>query len=421
MNSKLLRYRLFGTYLAIMAVLLGVFSVTTHWLLARYLYWELDQQLMALAKTAALSLGKKEYPRVDMDDGTWEDLEIRGVTFQWFDANSKLLATQGRNGTSLPPDVSGSLEPTGSLQQRGQLRELTIAVHNPEGGTPERVEGYVRVSRSIKPVDELLEKWRWRLGIALLVELGLCGVGGFWLTRQAVRPIEQSLMQIKWFTANASHELRSPLTVIKSNIGLVLNHPERIHASDIRRLGAINWAADQMTNLIEDLLFLARSDQTQQVLHLAKVPLELEAILKSLVELFEPEAQAKGIVLKSELTPGLHMLGDTAQLNRLFSNLIKNAIQYTLTGGQIWVRACSQGRQIQVEVQDTGIGIAPENINKVFDRFWQADGARAYHSDGYGLGLAIAKAITAQHSGKINVKSELGQGTTFTVLLPLSF
>lgn len=153
------------------------------------------------------------------------------------------------------------------------------------------------------------------------------------------------------------------------------------------------------------------------MLHSVKVPLDLEATLKSLVELFEPQAQAKGITLKSQLV-SLYTLGDIAQLNRLFSNLIENAIQYTPEGGQIWVRNRSQGKQIQVEVQDTGIGIAPEDINKVFDRFWHAEQARTYYADGNGLGLAIAKAIAVQHEGKIYVKSELGEGTTFTVNLP---
>lgn len=414
MNSKALRYRLFGTYLAIMAVLLGAFAGVTYWLFARSLYWDLDQQLTAMARIAVLSLGKQKHPQVDLNDDAWEDLEIRGVTLEWFDADGKFLAAQGRDGSSLPPQVSDSVE------QNGQLRQLTIAVRNSDDAASGELKGYVRVSKSLDAVQELLEKWRWRLSIGLLTELGLCGLGGYWLTRQTVQPIEQSLMRVKWFTANASHELRSPLTVIKSNIGLISNHPERIHASDRKRIAAIAWAADQMTNLIEDLLFLARSDQTQQTLQSVKAPLDLGITLKSLVELFEPQAEAKGIILKSDLTSGLNVLGDVAHINRLFSNLIANAIQYTPKDGQIWVKARSQGMQIQVDVQDTGIGIAPENIDKVFDPFWQADGVRSYHSGGYGLGLAIAKTITTQHSGKIYVSSELGQGTTFTVILPLS-
>lgn len=416
MKFRGLSYRLFASYLVVMAALLGMFSVAMYWLFARSLYRDLDKQLVVLANTAALSLGKNQDRQVDEDNViAWKKLKSRGLTLQWFDANGRLLATEGTNGTSLPPEVSGS------VQQRGKLRELTIAVYGPNDPPPGKLKGYIRASNSTSPLDEILEQVRWQLGIGLLVELGLCGLGGLWLTRQAVRPVEQSLRQIKRFTADASHELRSPLTVIKSNIGLVLNHPERIHASDAKRLAAINWAADQMTNLMEELLFLARTEQNQGVLSSASVPLDLEATLKSLVELFEPKAQAKGITLKSELTTGLHLLGDTVQLNRLFSNLIENAIQYTPTGGRIWVRARSQGKQIQVEVQDTGIGIAKEDINKVFDRFWQADRARAYHSGGSGLGLAIVKAIAAQQSGKIYVKSELGQGTTFTVHLPLSF
>ncbi|AFY88826.1 MULTISPECIES: sensor histidine kinase [Chroococcidiopsis] len=415
MNSKALRYRLFGTYLAIMAVLLGAFAGVTYWLFARSLYWDLDQQLTAMARIAALSLGKQKHPQIDLNDDIWDDLEIRGVTLEWFDANGKPLATQGRRRSSLPPQVSDS------VQQIGQLRQLTIAVRSPDIQRAGQLQGYVRVSKSLRTVDELLEKWRWRLSLGLLTELGLCGLGGYWLTRQTVQPIEQSLMRVKWFTANASHELRSPLTVIKSNIGLILNHPERIHAADKKRIAAIAWAADQMTNLIEDLLFLARSDQTQQIPHSAKAPLDLEPTLKSLVESFEPQAQAKEILLTSDLTSGLYVLGDIAHINRLFSNLIGNAIQYTPKGGRIWVTARTQGTQIQVDVRDTGIGIATEDRDRIFDPFWQADEARSYHSSGYGLGLAIAKTITTQHSGKIYVNSELGQGTTFTVVLPLSF
>lgn len=127
MNSKALKYRMFGTYLAIMAVLLGLSSIATYWLFARSLYGDLDKQLTALAQTAALSLGKKEHPQIDINDRTWEDLEIRGVTLQWFDANGNLLATQGRNGLSLPPVVFDS------VQEREQSRELTIAVRNPYG------------------------------------------------------------------------------------------------------------------------------------------------------------------------------------------------------------------------------------------------------------------------------------------------
>ncbi len=408
MKSRSLSYRLLGSYVAVIASLLSVFSVTMYWLFARSLYEDLDNQLVFLANSATLSLGNiKEHPQVD------KDLKSRGLTLQWFAANGRLLATQGANGLSLPPEISGS------VQQRGQLRELTIAVYEPDGRPPGKLKGYVRVSQSTLAVDELLEQMRWKMGIALLVELGISILGGFWLTRQAVRPVERSLRQLKRLTADASHELRSPLTVIKSNIGLVLNHSERIHPSDARKLAAVNWAADQMTQLTEDLLFLARTDQNERVF--TAKSLDLQPILKSLVELFEPQALAKGITLKSELMTGLHMLGDTVQLNRLFSNLIENAIQYTPAGGQISVIARSQGKQIQVAVQDTGIGIASEDINKVFDRFWRTDQARAYRSGGYGLGLAIAKAIADQHEGKIDVKSQLGQGTTFTVYLRRSF
>ncbi len=414
MNSKSLSYRLFGSYLLITATLLGIFSLAMYRFFARSLYHDLDQQLVVLANTAVLNSSKlKQQPQSDIrHTSVWHETIARGLSLQWFDANGRLLMTQGAKGSSSPPQVSGKVE-----SRRG-FRELTVAIPTSSASSSEPLLGYVRVSKSTLAVDEILAQLRWQLLIGLLIELGLCGLGGLWLTRQAVLPVERSLVQVQQFTADASHELRSPLTVIKSNIGLVLNHPERIHAADTKRLTAINWAADQMLILIEDLLFLARTDQVQPELAQVKTPVDLTGLLRSLVVLFEPQAQAKGITLQSELSSGLHLLGNIAQLNRLFANLVENAIQYTQADGQIWVRGQRQGKQIQVEVQDTGIGIAPEDIDKVFDRFWQADQARTYHAGGYGLGLAIARAVVTQHEGKLQVKSELGQGTTFTVHLP---
>lgn len=116
MKFRSLSYRLLGSYVVVIAALLSVFSVTMYWLFARSLYEDLDNQLMVLANSATLSLAKiKEHPQVDVDT----DLNSRGLTLQWFAANGRLLATQGANGSSLPPEISGS------VQQKGQLRELT--------------------------------------------------------------------------------------------------------------------------------------------------------------------------------------------------------------------------------------------------------------------------------------------------------
>ncbi|HEY9604361.1 MAG TPA: ATP-binding protein, partial [Allocoleopsis sp.] len=122
--------------------------------------------------------------------------------------------------------------------------------------------------------------------------------------------------------------------------------------------------------------------------------------------------------LKADVPENLYLLGDTVQLNRLFSNLIENALKYTPEGGTVEIQTDKEGQQLRVSVRDTGIGIEPDNIKHVFDRFWRAAKARHYRDSSTGLGLAIAQAIARHHGGLICVTSKVGIGSCFTVRLP---
>jgi two-component system, OmpR family, manganese sensing sensor histidine kinase len=170
-----------------------------------------------------------------------------------------------------------------------------------------------------------------------------------------------------------------------------------------------------MTRLTEDLLLLARTDKipTQN-----RDTLNLTSILDNLIQLYKPQAEVKQINLKFELTPNFQLIGDAVQLTRLFTNLIENAFYYTPSGGVVEIKTSRVGSQIYINVQDTGVGIAPEDIDKVFERFWRGDPSRSYWLGGSGLGLAIAQAIAQNHGGLISVTSQLGVGSCFTVRLP---
>jgi signal transduction histidine kinase len=170
-----------------------------------------------------------------------------------------------------------------------------------------------------------------------------------------------------------------------------------------------------MTHLTEDLLFLARTEQTPRQ---ERKPVDLEELLDSLVQLYTPQAKERRINLKAYLTNHLYLLGEPIQLNRLFSNLIENALKYTVEGGKVEIRISREGYYLRVNVHDTGIGIAPEHIKYIFDRFWRADEARTYRAGGSGLGLAIAQVIAKNHGGSISVTSKVGVGSCFTVRLP---
>lgn len=137
-----------------------------------------------------------------------------------------------------------------------------------------------------------------------------------------------------------------------------------------------------------------------------------------MVLLHQPQAEAKQITFSADLEPALTVAGDPEQLKRVFQNLLSNALFYTDFGGWIKIFAHQVQTQVMIEVTDTGIGIAPENLAKIFDRFWRSDTSRSYHSGGAGIGLAIVQTIIQQHQGNITVESQVGVGSCFRVTFP---
>jgi OmpR-family two-component system manganese-sensing sensor histidine kinase len=285
------------------------------------------------------------------------------------------------------------------------------------GSDNKKLIGYVRASQSLEEFNETLNKLDWGLGGGVIVALVISGVGGVWLTRQAMQPIEESFERLKQFTADASHELRSPLMVIKSNTAVALKYPEGIRETDAEKFQAITSATNQMTHLTENLLFLARYDKLPNQ---GQENINIAFVLDNLIELYEPQAVSKQIILKYQLNENFYIRGDSIELIRLFTNLIQNAIHYTPLAGTIEITASRIGSHIIVDVKDTGVGIALDHLEKVFERFWRADKSRSYNFGGSGLGLAIAQAIAQNHGGLITVTSQLEIGSCFTVRLPAS-
>ena len=212
------------------------------------------------------------------------------------------------------------------------------------------------------------------------------------------------------FTADASHELRGPLMAIKASIGVMQRHPERFTPKDIKKLDAIGSATTQLQSLAEDLLLLARMDAEQTTQSPEKV--SINRCLRDVVALYGEAAIAKGLELSLLEHEQGFVWGQAGQLNRLFANLVQNALHYTQTG-HIIVSVARTRRYIRIQVEDSGIGIAPEDLPRVFDRFWRADKARNRRAGGSGLGLAIAQAITHQHGGKNLGDQPSGAGQLF--------
>ncbi len=403
-----IKYRLLFSYLLVVGSVLGGFTLAVRIFVNQSLEQEITEKLINLAEGAAAS---SEYTngKIKLDnDFPIHDITNRHQGLQWFNQKGNFLQQQGENLPNLPlyPHVKKQIQ-----SGKNPIVAITLPIIGSEDG---KLIGYVRASESLENLNKTLNKLDWGLGGGIFFALLISGVGGLWLTRQSMQPIEESLQKLQQFTADASHELRGPLMAIKSNASVAIKYPEAIRETDLEKFQAILSATKQMSSLTEDLLLLARTDI---ILNQEPSSVNLEEILDNLYKLYKPQAEAKQIKIKLQLDQDLYVLGDCEQLKRLFTNLLENAINYTSLVGTIEITSRSIGSHIYVSVKDTGIGISPDNLEKVFDRFWRADESRSYNCGGSGLGLAIAQAIAKKHGGLITVKSELGFGSCFTARL----
>ncbi|WP_199464410.1 sensor histidine kinase [Acaryochloris thomasi] len=407
-----------------MASILAVFGAGVYSFFSRRFYRQIDQQLTLLAQAAAPSLsdiersGSQYLDRVP--EVPWRNIFNRDYqSLEWFSASGELLASKGKISSSLPPRLK-SQDLTILSERPLKVRMYTISVHSDTDTVNEPLlRGYIRASQSTEEVKNAQKRLVWGLGMGGGVALCFVGVGGLWLTERALQPIEQSFRRLKQFTADASHELRSPLTVIKTSAEVMLNHPERVHPKDARKLAAIVEATGQINHLVEDLLFLARTDAVATCSSVQDwMPVQLDQVLREQTVCLEESAQAKGITLQSQNLIPMLVVGDAHQLRRLFSNLLRNALQYTPGGGTVTLSVARQNQTAIVMVEDTGVGIDRDHFSLIFDRFWRAESARTSRKGGMGLGLAIAKSIANVHQGKITLTSKVGVGSCFRVHLP---
>lgn len=227
--------------------------------------------------------------------------------------------------------------------------------------------------------------------------------------------LEQSFEKERQFTSDASHELRTPLAVIRSQAEYALlpdTEPEELREG----MEVIHSQAEQMSELLSRLLLLARADNGRE--QLKKEPVDLSALAQQALEMVRTKAENRGMALQSVIEPGLTVIGDSASLMRAFQNLLENAVQYGRDGGYVRLSLSGDGEQIICKVEDNGIGIAPEHLDKIWDRFYRVDTVRGAADGNSGLGLSIVRWIVEEHGGTITVESEPGMGSCFSVRLP---
>lgn len=218
------------------------------------------------------------------------------------------------------------------------------------------------------------------------------------------------------FVALVSHELRTPLTSITGYLELVLADPA-LDAEHRRFLEVVERNSGRLLRLVSDLLLVAQIESGKLTLRAGEV--DLAAVAAESVEALRPAADARGVELRLEAAPVPPLRGDRARLAQLLDNLVSNAVKFTEPGGHVLVALAQNGEGVRVAVSDDGIGIAPEDQRRLFDRFFRAEGAQERAIGGTGLGLTIARAIAEAHGGELGLTSAVGEGTTFEVSLPL--
>ena len=269
----------------------------------------------------------------------------------------------------------------------------------------------------------------WRALAATLAVVEVAALAVFlvislFFSRWALRPVARAWTQQRRFVADASHDLKTPLTVILANTSIALEHPERSVASQSQWLESTQHEAEAMQGLVGDLLTLAKMDEEEAAAQSGAArpafeEVDLSDVIEGEVLQFESVAFERGVRLESQVEQGIELRGNEQRLRRLAGTLIDNACKYVDDGGAVDVALSRSGKQARLQVRNTGAPISPEDLPHVFDRFYRADKARTGGAGGHGLGLAIARAIAEEHGGTLTASSTQAEGTAFTATLPL--
>jgi len=280
--------------------------------------------------------------------------------------------------------------------------------------------GSLQMGRSLQDFDRYLASVRLVMVLCLPVAILAIGAAGWWLAGLAMKPIHQSYQQIQQFTADAAHELRTPLAAILATVEATLRLQHLPESEARETLQVVERQNQRLAQLVNDLLLLSRLDR-----QLCSGPNRLcclQDLLSDLEEELAALAIAHQIALKLACPSQvpIQIRGEEEQLYRLLFNIVANAIQYTPAGGRVSVRLKDNGDRATIQIQDTGIGIDPKHQARIFDRFYRINDDRSRDTGGSGLGLAIASAIAQAHQGSIQVQSQVGQGSCFIIQLPKS-
>jgi two-component system sensor histidine kinase CiaH len=251
------------------------------------------------------------------------------------------------------------------------------------------------------------------VGLGMLIVIYF--ISRFFANR-SIQPVKQAFEKQKQFIADASHELKTPLAVIQTNTDVLLANREDTIASQEKWLHYIKQETHRMAKLTGDLLYLTEMDEARSTMMHAEF--DLSDTLETIILTMEAVIFEKQLRLDYDIEHGLKTVGSPEQMKQVIMILLDNAIKYANPRGEITIALKKQQHDVVLSVTNTGEGIAPEHLGRIFDRFYRTDTSRTRSQGGYGLGLAIARSIVDQHGGKLQARSTVGKSTTFLLQLP---
>jgi signal transduction histidine kinase len=357
------------------------------------------KNLMSNERREVLADGSNEFSWIALDpDGRASDGDSAAAALGLPHAATAREAL--REESTVPATIQGPV---------GRVRVVSMPMY--ESG---EVVGVIQYARSLETLEQTIYDYLIVLLPLGLGGLGLAALGGAYMAGRAVRPVREAFERQRTFIADASHELKTPLTLIRANTEVLqrgLANPEDRELAD-----DVLAETDRMSEALSDLLLVARLDAGK--LAIDDKVFDLATIISGAVDRFETRAASGGLRIEVLAPEELIVRGDPARTEQILTVLLDNALRHTSKGGSITVTARRTDGSVEAVVEDSGPGIAPEHLPRVFERFYRADAARQRNDGGTGLGLAIARDLARAQRGDLKAGNAKGGGAAFTLRLP---
>jgi signal transduction histidine kinase len=434
------RWRLTIAFTVALVLILGAAGLAVYLITSSLIYDQVDAELAAKAGNDSFLLdeehrgpGPREEEEDEGEEGDDEEsgnpplvqqFEQGGYFFAVTDGNGEIVEKSGNCDAEalVSTDVLSAAAEDGSataetVSSSGDQQQVYVLSGETEDGT----QLFLQIGRSIESELETLSRLRAILIAVVAFSAVPALAGGYVLSGRALRPIKAAMDSQQAFLADASHELRTPVAVVRTNAEILERHAGAGtlggSPNDETAVQDILAESERLGRMVGQMLTLAQSDAGRGIL--MESDLSLDTLADDVVRSMRSLAQAGGLTLDLAADRDLWVHGDGERLREVLVTLIDNAIKYTPAGGRIEVAVRRHGKKARLTVSDTGSGIPPESLPHLFDRFYRVDKARSRDAGGTGLGLAIAKQIVEAHDGDISATSSPGEGTTMTVELRL--